>query len=68
MERFVIDPKKIPHVKFDRRWPLSTGGRETIYKAGGWSMSEYDDSNLQEVEKTIYSWIAWYEFLKNREQ
>lgn len=55
---FVFDRAKLPEVV------SKDSDFDSIYVAGDWSFEKNTDT-LEEAEMAIYSWIAWYEFLKN---
>lgn len=66
---FKYDPKKLPYVKFKESWKLQQNTRVEIYEAGGWDFELIEDERLDEIEhaqRSIYAWIAWYEFLRRR--
>ena len=62
---FKFEPKKLPYVRFVESW-----GSNKIYEVGDpdckWSFDLQDEDDIQRAEKSIYVWIAWYEFLRRR--
>jgi len=66
---FKYDPKKLPYVKFRESWRLQENIQVEIYEADGWDfeLAEYETvDEIEHAHRSIYAWIAWYEFLKRR--
>jgi hypothetical protein len=58
---FKYDPRKLPYVRFTESW-----GNNESYEVGDWSFDLLDENDIDRAERSIYTWIAWYEFLKRR--
>lgn len=64
---FNYDPKLLPEVKLDKEWKLTDGTINQLYRVGNWTLELPEEGDIEYVEGAIYAWIAWHNFLINKE-
>lgn len=74
MPDFSYDKAELPEIVEGKSWVLDkkkySAERVTYYDVGNWSMSDLpdEDGDVEYARKAALAWIAWFEYLANKEE